>query len=452
MKVKKLLLLGLMMAIGTSLSAGTVKMTTSRATGETMSFAVNTGLALTLTWGDGTTEQLTSTGQLQTVTIKNAQLTISCEKDITSLYVAENDLTSLDISGSAKTLRTLCCADNQLTTLSLTNCTNLVILDCQGNNLKSLTNPSSKMQDMNVADNQLTSHGLNSTSGLLSMVCANNNMSSITGLANMVNLTSLFCQGNKISTLNLTNLINLKHIIASNNSLKKLDVSSLTALEDLWVSDNQLTALDFTNVQDKMVGVVAANNKLSSVKWVAASAKKNVKYADLSNNNLPFSSLPNLYSTITGTNTVDGSVSPQTEVQLINGSIEVNQKTGDDFANLIGRSAWSNLVKADIKVVDGDGKELQKDVDYKFDTYLYLTFLTAPHNNVVLTFTSANFPGLEFTSAPFNVTGNVDGIETLEQDAQNGNLRVFDLQGRQMNPSTLKKGIYVVNGKKVIIR
>lgn len=450
-----------MTAMSASLSAGTVKMKTSRAAGQNISFAVNPGLSLTLTWGDGSTEQLTSTGQLQTVSVKNEQLTISSEKDITALYVAENDLTVLDISGSAKTLRTLCCADNQLTTLSLSGCTNLVILDCQGNQLKSMSNPSTKMQDLNVADNQLSSHGLSSTANLLSMVCANNKMTTISGLANMTNLTSLFCQGNQLTTLSLINLVNLKHIIASDNKLRTLTFKSsassaanpgLTDFEDLWVSNNQLTTLDLSEMK-KFVGVVAANNLLTSIKWDAVSAKRNVKYADVSNNTLAFNSLPNLYNTTSGTYTVDGAVGPQNPVQLINGSIEVNQKTGSDFSTLIVRSGWNNITKAEVKAVDGSGRELQNGVDFKFENFMDLTFLRGPFNNVVLTFTSTSFPDFELVSTPFNVTGGTDGIETITNPTEiDENAAVFDLQGRRMNASSLKKGIYVINGKKVIIR
>ena len=315
-----------MTAIGTSLSAGTVKMKTSRAAGQNISFAVNSGLSLTLTWGDGSTEQLTSTGQLQTVSVKNEQLTISSEKDITSLYVAENDLTTLDISGSAKTLRTLCCADNQLTTLDL-------------------------------------------------------------------------------------------------------------------------------STTKKLVGLVAANNQLNTITWDYVSARKNVKYADVSKNILPFNSLPNLYNTTVGTYVVDGAVGPQNPVELIAGSIEVNQKAGSDFTSRIVRSGWNNITKPEVKAVDGGGKELQNGVDFKFENFMDLTFLTGPYNDVVLTLTSASFPDFELVSTPFNVTGGSDGIETVTIPTEiDENAAIFDLQGRRMNASSLKKGIYVVNGKKVIIR
>ena len=469
MKQKKLLLLGLLMATNTSLLAGTVRMKTGKAVGETFSFAVNTGLPLTLTWGNGTSEEVTSTGQLQSVAIKDATLQIGCEQDITALYVADNGLTELNVSGIASTLRTLCCANNQLTALSLAGCTNLVALDCQGNQLTTLSVPSVKMQDLNIADNQLSTHGLTTTSNLLSMVCANNKISTVSYLANMTKLTSLFCQGNQISTLSLNRNVNLKHLLAYGNKIRTLTFKStstgntdpgLTTLEDLWISDNQLSTIDISD-QTALVGLVAANNGLGSITWFPYSnstARSRFKYLDISDNMLCFSSLPNVYSTLSGSYTIDGAVAPQKEYALL-GNIQVNEPTSDDFKALIARSAWNTATRAEVKLTAG-GTELQKDVDYKYDNSsptaeasYRLTFLTAPHENVVLTLTSPNYPGLEIVSLPFNVLGDPSGIDTVESSAElDGNARIYDLQGRLMDASSLKKGIYIVNGKKVIIR
>lgn len=463
MKQRKLLLLGLFLAICTSLSAGTVRMKTSKATGETLSFVVNSGISLTLTWGDGTTETVTSTGQLQSVTIKDPSLQISSEKDITSLYLAENGLTELNVSGLGSSLRTLCCADNELKTLSLSGCSNLVSLDCQGNQLTTLSIPSSKMQDLNVADNQLTSHGMTSARNIVSLVCANNKIVNLNYLANMTELTALFCQGNQITTLSLTKNTNLKRLLASGNQIKTLTltsssssssstVSGLTTVEDLWLSDNQLSTID-VSAQTALVGLVVDNNNLSSVTWYSYSntaARNKFKYLDLSNNMLCFNSFPNIYSTISNKYTLDGDVAPQKPLSLLN-DMETNTPTGDDFKKLIERSAWNTAVKAEAKLVDENGTALQADVDYRFADNV-LTFLTYPHNGVVLTLTSANYPGLEIQSVPFNVTPDPTGIETVEIPAEWGeNDRIYDLQGRRMNTSSLKKGIYIVNGKKVII-
>ena len=40
------------------------------------------------------------------------------------------------------------------------------------------------------------------------------------------------------------------------------------------------------------------------------------------------------------------------------------------------------------------------------------------------------------------------GIEDIGQSAKNNGNVIFDLQGRRMNSSALKKGLYITNGKK----
>lgn len=462
MKQRKLLL-GLFLAIVASASAGTVRMKTNKAVGESLTFVVNAGVQLKLTWGSGDSDEITSTGLPQTVEIKDASLQMTSENDIKSLYLADNELTELNVSGISSSLRTLCCANNQLKTLSLSGCTSLVALDCQGNQLTTLSVPSSKMEDLNIANNQLSTIGLSSTGNLVSMVCANNKISNLNSLSNMTKLTALFCQGNQISTLSLTRNANLKHLIASDNKIRTITFiptsqssadPGLKTLEDLWVSNNSLTTIDISD-QTALVGLVVANNNLTSVNWYPYSntaARNKFKYLDFSNNMLSFNSFPNIYSTLTNNYTLDGNVAPQKQFKLL-GDMQTNQPTGDDFKKLIERSAWNTLTKANVKLVDQNGTELQADVDYKFSNYA-LTFLTYPHDGVVLTLTSANYPGLEIQSLPFNVSPDPTGIETVETTADelNENTRVYDLQGRQMNAASMKKGIYIVNGKKIIIR
>ena len=63
------------------------------------------------------------------------------------------------------------------------------------------------------------------------------------------------------------------------------------------------------------------------------------------------------------------------------------------------------------------------------------------------------FVGTTLQAATHFYDFTLDGIETLENEALDlNNSKIFDLQGRQMDASTLKKGIYIINGKKVIIR
>ena len=105
----KPMFVGLMLFVALTASAGGFKLKTAKPVGQTLSVAINAGLPLTLTWGDGTTEELYTTGQLQDITIKDASLTVSTEKDITSLYLADNELTELNVAASAAKLRRLIC-------------------------------------------------------------------------------------------------------------------------------------------------------------------------------------------------------------------------------------------------------------------------------------------------------------------------------------------------------
>ena len=59
--------------------------------------------------------------------------------------------------------------------------------------------------------------------------------------------------------------------------------------------------------------------------------------------------------------------------------------------------------------------------------------------------------GLKISDSSVNAFtfGDADGISTIEQNA-NGRMDFYNLQGMQVAHPT--KGIYIVNGKKVIIR
>ena len=48
--------------------------------------------------------------------------------------------------------------------------------------------------------------------------------------------------------------------------------------------------------------------------------------------------------------------------------------------------------------------------------------------------------------------GEATGIKTIEQATQSSEDAVYDLSGRRMTRSTAKKGLYIVNGKKVVIK
>ena len=58
----------------------------------------------------------------------------------------------------------------------------------------------------------------------------------------------------------------------------------------------------------------------------------------------------------------------------------------------------------------------------------------------------------EAKAVTINVIGENDTTDVNELRMTNDKLPVYDLNGRQVNENNLKPGIYVKNGKKVIIK
>ncbi|MBA7527998.1 Internalin J [subsurface metagenome] len=67
------------------------------------------------------------------------------------------------------------------------------------------------------------------------------------GIESFINLDTLYCMNNHLTTLDISNCTALKWLSCSNNQLSILDVSNNTTLEELFCYNNQLTTLDVSN-------------------------------------------------------------------------------------------------------------------------------------------------------------------------------------------------------------
>jgi hypothetical protein len=125
---------------------------------------------------------------------------------------------------------------------------NLKTLDCSRNKLSSL-NVSSLVQltSLDCLSNQLTSLNVSSTVNLTSLDCRFNKLNSL-DLSSLVKLTSLECSHNLIVSLNLNSLVNLTKLYCDNNQLNSIDVISLVKLTQLDCSYNQLTSLNLLSL------------------------------------------------------------------------------------------------------------------------------------------------------------------------------------------------------------
>ena len=111
------------------------------------------------------------------------------------------------------------CSNNELTTLDVSENSELEDLDCSYNRLKTfnLGNKNSKIKKIKVNNNFL---------GYANQrVSQANAVSAIVGLENITTLTDFDCSNNQITNLNLSTNPNLANLNVSNNLLTSLDLS-----------------------------------------------------------------------------------------------------------------------------------------------------------------------------------------------------------------------------------
>lgn len=85
----------------------------------------------------------------------------------------------------------------------------------------------------------------------------------------------------------------------------------------------------------------------------------------------------------------------------------------------------------------------------------YATQLTFDGNNVVLTFEDGTTQTADMATVSINLTYNSDpsGIENVINDCKTEGM-VFSISGQYLGNSTekLSKGLYIIDGKKVVIK
>jgi Leucine-rich repeat (LRR) protein len=97
--------------------------------------------------------------------------------------------------------------------------------------------------------NELTSLDVSGCKVLTELTCYNNRLTSL-DVSGCTALTSLSCGGNQLTSLDVSGCKVLTELTCYNNRLTSLDVSNNTALENLDCRRNQLTSLDVSNITE----------------------------------------------------------------------------------------------------------------------------------------------------------------------------------------------------------
>lgn len=338
-----------------------------------------------------------------------ASLNISNNLDLEYLSIGNNKLTSLNLSHNVL-LEQLFCGTNQLSVLDLSNNPELWRLECIFNNLSELDfshNPnleviscsSCKLTSLNVSknpklrliwvlNNQLETLDVSNNPELDDLECQNNNLKTL-DVSNNPKLETLYIDNNQIKTLDLYKNVSLKKLGCSDNQLTSLSVSKNTALERLGCENNQLSSLDVSN--------------LTSLKNLSC-YKNQLTALDVSNTN-------NLEEILCYENCLRGTAM-------------------DDFIKTLTRNNTNE--KRIIKIISWNGNK---------------------NDNVCTTTQVADIIAKGWSVRDYNnkeYTGSdPSGINSVILD-YNNKTPIYDLSGkRQVEP---RKGINIINGKKIIVK
>ena len=165
--------------------------------------------------------------------------------DLIILVCENNSLTSIDISQNSN-LEKLNCRYNQISNIDLSQNTALSTLNLSDNNFSSINiTQNTGLEQLSCEDNLLTSLDVSNNTSLRYFICGDNQLANLDISANPA-LTYLGCHANQLTSLDVSNNTALEVLSFGKNQLSVIDVSNNTSLNEIRCYENQLTSLDLS--------------------------------------------------------------------------------------------------------------------------------------------------------------------------------------------------------------
>ena len=127
--------------------------------------------------------------------------------------------------------------------------------------------------------NQLTSLDVSENAGLHILLCPGNQLTSLNVSSNFA-LTVLQCYDNQLTSVDVSNRPDLYIFHCFNNRLTSLDVTKSTKLVHFWCYDNQLNSLDVSN-NTMLKSLYCENNQLASLDVSNNTRLRNLKLGEM---------------------------------------------------------------------------------------------------------------------------------------------------------------------------
>jgi len=351
---------------------------------------------------------------LKELLCQNNELTsldVSKNTELTRLACGQNQIKSLDLSKNTK-MENLHCANNQLTALDVSMMPNLWRLFCLNNKLTKLdVTKNTKLTELHCGENQLTSLDVSKNTALNKLYCYNNQLTSLDVSKNTA-LTVLSCGENQLTALDVSKNTALENLYCDSNQLTSLDVSKNTALIALFCNDNQLTSLDVSK-NTALVVLNCYNNQLSSI-----DLSKNTALQDLRCENNQLTSLDVSKNTALIQLVCHGNQIKEDQMQILVNSLPT--VTGGKLYVIDTSSSNEQNVCTKDQVAIAKGK------GWKVYEYYYGNY--------------------------YEYEGSVvTAIRSIEVSAEENGLW-YTLDGKRLSGKPAQKGIYVRNGRKVVVK
>ncbi|MEC3906241.1 T9SS type B sorting domain-containing protein [Tamlana sp. 2201CG12-4] len=254
----------------------------------------------------------------------NNQVPTSNIIGVTDLDIKSKSIQDLTGIEDFAALENLDCSDNLLTTINVTQLSNLKIFWCYGNQLTSLNvDQNLALTALRCENNELTTLNLLNNVNLVDLACENNQIPNLDvsenialsrfqcgdnrllnlDISNNPNLSYLSCEQNRLSALNVSNNNNLRVLLCNNNLIEELDLTQNISLANLDCSNNQLcrlnvkngnntnvTSLNFSN-NSELNCVVVDNSNDNHNSWLPNSFSNYVESDDACGDFIPVDSL-----------------------------------------------------------------------------------------------------------------------------------------------------------------
>ena len=345
----------------------------------------------------------------------------------------DTPVASIDVS-TWKALAEYLCDRTNMTKLDLTPNGGITVLTCTGGKLTEVILPNSLVLDIQCQDNpQLATLTIPGNAHLNTLNFSNTQVSTV-DLTSSVLLYELLCNNTKISSLDVTHCPLISNLECTNTPLRTLDLSQGTDLDRVILNDNQLTELKMP-ASCKLVTLDCQNNKLATLDLTGC---RQMQVLNCQNNRLTSLLMP--------APIVYPDDYPDYRYELYEVNIADNQLKGAAVDAIIDKLPQKEYEGYEFKVYDSttdyEGNIITTTqvaaAKAKNWTALYCYFIDPTNPDPLLRTTWGSYDGYD-----------PSGIQQTRIDKEG---IFYTLGGTRLQGQPARKGVYIRNNKKVLVR